>query len=201
MSNTAYHLYVVSFSVGKESGIAMVAAPDDKTAVQILKNSGSRCGFGYTVQQTRDIGMTCCCEYGLLMESFVNAKEAYSAILNAANKLQGPQGLQGEQGLRGPQGAAGPRGERGYSAYELAVRLGFIGTLDEWIYSLKGAKGDQGETGPQGEKGEKGDMGPQGGAVWPDIYVDNNMWIHFVESDHQLSDRVEFENGYIKILA
>lgn len=29
-----------------------------------------------------------------------------------------------------------PKGERGYSAYEIAVQQGFIGTEEEWIASL-----------------------------------------------------------------
>ena len=52
---------------------------------------------------------------------------------------------------------------RGYSAYEVAVQEGFVGTKAEWLASLQGAtgpKGDQGvqgQTGPQGPKGDPGD--------------------------------------------
>lgn len=59
-------------------------------------------------------------------------------------------------------------GTRGYSAYEIAVRDGFIGTEEEWLASLKGEKGDIGETGPigpagpQGERGLTGETGPKG---------------------------------------
>ena len=42
---------------------------------------------------------------------------------------------------------------RGYSAYEVAVQEGFVGTKAEWLASLQGA------TGPQGPKGDKGDPG------------------------------------------
>lgn len=45
------------------------------------------------------------------------------------------------QNLRGPAGLAGPQGE---SAYELAVRFGYEGTLEEWIASLKGERGTRG---------------------------------------------------------
>ena len=93
MSSTAYHLYVISFTVGSESGLALVAANDEKTAFQILKNGGSRCHDGYRLVQTRDLGMSTCCTYGLLMESFVNALEAYAAILQAADHfLKGDPG-------------------------------------------------------------------------------------------------------------
>ena len=64
---------------------------------------------------------------------------------------------------------------RGYSAYEVAVQEGFVGTKAEWLASLHGAtgpKGDQGvqgQTGPQGPKGDTGATGPQGetGATGP----------------------------------
>ena len=83
----AFHLYVISFTVGKEAGLAMVAAQDEKSAFQILKNGGSRYCEGYSLIQTRDIGMTTSCTYGLLLESFVNAKEAYDAIVEAAQRI------------------------------------------------------------------------------------------------------------------
>ena len=57
---------------------------------------------------------------------------------------------------------------RGYSAYQVAVSQGFVGTEEEWLASLKGPQGDQGIQGPQGiqgiqgEKGDKGDRGDDG---------------------------------------
>lgn len=76
----------------------------------------------------------------------------------------------------------------GYSAYEVAVNNGYVGTEAEWlaslhgqdgrdgvdgtvsfdqltpeqIASLKGEKGDRGETGPIGPQGPQGEAGPQG---------------------------------------
>ena len=89
----AFHLYVISFTVGAESGLAMVAAQDEKSAFQILKNGGSRHCDGYSLVQIRNIGMSTNCHYGLLMESFVNALEAYNAILSAANHfIKGDKG-------------------------------------------------------------------------------------------------------------
>lgn len=41
-------------------------------------------------------------------------------------------------------------------AYELAVKSGFEGTLEEWLASLKG---EQGEPGPKGDKGDTGTDG------------------------------------------
>lgn len=42
---------------------------------------------------------------------------------------------------------------RGYSAYAIAVELGFEGTVEEWIASLKGEKGDRGNPGYTPQKG------------------------------------------------
>ena len=36
----------------------------------------------------------------------------------------------------------GMRGARGYSAYEIAVQEGYVGTESEWLASLKGDEGD-----------------------------------------------------------
>lgn len=55
--------------------------------------------------------------------------------------------------------------EAGWSAYEIAVQNGFIGTESEWLASLvgpQGAQGPQGIQGPQGVKGDTGDTGPMG---------------------------------------
>lgn len=41
----------------------------------------------------------------------------------------------------------------GYSAYEVAVQEGFVGTEQEWLASLKG---DTGNTGPTGADGDDG---------------------------------------------
>ena len=54
------------------------------------------------------------------------------------------------RGLQGAQGATGP------SAYKLAVRGGYKGTLRQWLASLKGPKGNTGATGP----GSTGPAGP-----------------------------------------
>ena len=59
---------------------------------------------------------------------------------------------------------------RGYSAYEVAVQEGFVGTKAEWLASLhgetgpQGEKGDQGVQGQTGPKGDTGETGPQGPA-------------------------------------
>lgn len=54
-------------------------------------------------------------------------------------------------------------GARGYSAYEVAVQNGFVGTEEEWLASLKGDKGDPGDTfdelTPEQKAEIKGDTG------------------------------------------
>jgi hypothetical protein len=87
----------------------------------------------------------------------------------------GPAGPAGETGATGP---AGPAGADGESAYELAVQQGYVGTLDAWLLSLKGADGrdgidgavgPMGPAGPAGETGATGATGPMGpqGEVGP----------------------------------
>ena len=51
----------------------------------------------------------------------------------------------------------------GLSAYDIAVKNGFVGTEQEWLDSLhNGPKGPQGDPGPPGPEGPKGEQGPQG---------------------------------------
>lgn len=52
--------------------------------------------------------------------------------------------LSGAQGIKGENGAIGERGESGFSAYQLAINNGFVGTVTEWLEFLKGEKGDTG---------------------------------------------------------
>ena len=59
----------------------------------------------------------------------------------------------------------GDIGDTGLSAYELALQVGFVGTLEEWIASLKGAKGEQGLQGIQGEQGIQGLKGDEGNRI------------------------------------
>lgn len=92
-------------------------------------------------------------------------------VKNGNNGEQGPKGDAGEQGPKGDPGEQGPKGDKGdtgevgndgLSAYEIAVKNGYIGTEPEWLSSLKGDTGEIGATGPQGIQGEKGDVGEQG---------------------------------------
>jgi hypothetical protein len=110
---------------------------------------------------------------------------------------QGPKGDTGETGQTGATGAQGEQGVQGYngfSAYQVAVIDGFVGTEAQWLASLVGP---QGEAGPKGDTGDTGPEGPQGtdihfagsvatvedlptGAAQNDAYIvdaDGNLWV------------------------
>ena len=59
----------------------------------------------------------------------------------------------------GSNGTNGKDGENGLSAYELAVQEGFIGSLTEWLESLKGNDGKDGTDGVNGQDGINGKDG------------------------------------------
>lgn len=56
----------------------------------------------------------------------------------------------------------GEKGENGKSAYELAVENGYVGSINEWLISLKGENGSIGQQGIQGIKGDTGENGANG---------------------------------------
>lgn len=85
------------------------------------------------------------------------------------------------KGVQGPPGSGGGGesipGPQGLSAYQVAVEDGFLGSVSDWLASLKGEpgangrdgldgapgpKGDPGDPGLPGAKGDRGDEGPQG---------------------------------------
>ena len=59
-------------------------------------------------------------------------------------------------------GGTETQGKDGLSAYQIAVKNGFIGTEEEWLEGLKGQDGVNGKDGINGKDGEKGDKGEQG---------------------------------------
>ena len=86
--------------------------------------------------------------------------------------------LVGQKGDKGEKGDTGEAGSDGKSAYELACEGGYIGTVQDWLVSLKGVDGksayelavENGYSGTEtswlaslkGEKGDKGDKGDTG---------------------------------------
>ncbi len=140
------NFYVISFSVAKDSGLALVVAENERSAIEHLRHSGKYNGCSaYSIINTRCLGSYCGCEYGLIYESFSNALVAFQAI-------------------------------------------------ESVLLKIKGEKGDK------GDKGNPGPVGPQGGVVWPEMYVDDDLWLHILEPESQLSDRLYFEDGWLKII-
>ena len=60
--------------------------------------------------------------------------------LRGAKGEKGDQGEKGEKGDIGETGSVGGQGRQGYSAYEIAVSMGFEGTEEEWALSLNPAE-------------------------------------------------------------
>lgn len=95
----------------------------------------------------------------------IDRVESRILTLESKGAIQGPKGDTGEQGPKGdvgPQGPQGQAGENGKNAYQVAVDNGFVGTVTEWLSSLKGEKGLRGNDGAQGEQGMRGVPGPKG---------------------------------------
>lgn len=144
MSQNCIHLFVISFTVGAESGIALVAASDERTAIQILKSQSGHGCKSLVINKTRNIGLTSSCSFGLLMESYVNAKEAYDAIMKAANKLIGNDGKSagfGEATAESDSGTGVPSVDVTTSGPDTAKNFHFS------FHNIKGEKGDKGESG------------------------------------------------------
>ena len=108
---------------------------------------------------------------------------------------QGPKGDKGDPGAPGKDGAQGPKGDKGDpgdSAYQLAQSIGFKGTLNDWLASLKGADGPQGPAGPKGDKGDPGTTGKDAPKVTSVNYKDNKLIFNFddgktIETDFKIA--------------
>lgn len=68
--------------------------------------------------------------------------------------VEGKDGLPGKDGEKGLPGKDGLPGTDGKSAYELHKSLGYEGTLEEWLKSIKGQRGEQGSSGRDGSDGK-----------------------------------------------
>ena len=73
---------------------------------------------------------------GYVSTSGVVDSIATASNLRGEQGAQGIQGEQGEQGIQGEQGLGGEKGEQGFSAYDIAVLEGFVGTEEEYLVSL-----------------------------------------------------------------
>ena len=108
-------------------------------------------------------------------------------------------------------------GEAGESAYEIAVRNGFVGDEAAWLESLKGEPGVQGEKGADGTNGEMGTDGKPGapGKSAYDLAKEYGLtnaateaeWIASLQGEDGVDGEVNFdtltfgvdENGYLTI--
>ena len=66
-------------------------------------------------------------------------------------------------------------GPAGLSAYQIAVKDGFIGTEEEWLSSLKGDRGETGATGQPGPQGLPGRDGAVQYTAGDNITIENNV--------------------------
>lgn len=82
----------------------------------------------------------------------------------------------------------GAKGNPGKSAYQVAVDNGFVGTVEEWLASLKGEQGEQGERGLRGATGAKGDKGDKGdpGISYVSLQDEYDAWHTLHPSDDVL---------------
>jgi len=99
------------------------------------------------------------------------------------------------KGPRGQRGKIGIQGETGDSAYQLARKGGFEGTLDEWLSSLKGERGPRGPIGPMGLTGAPG-IGINGldGRDGQDAPVVTEVEI-VQKAEDEIAIRFEFSDG------
>lgn len=88
--NEERYLFGLSFTVGSNTGIALVVASSERQAFQLLKNSGRyNCSPDkYTLIQSRNLGLSSCLPYELLFEEYTNAKVVYDAFLKLADKFK-----------------------------------------------------------------------------------------------------------------
>lgn len=109
-----------------------------------------------------------------IRNGFEGTEDEWLASLKGETGDQGPkgntgdQGIQGEKGDVGEQGIQGDPGPSGASAYDIAVKNGFVGTETEWLASLKGEKGDPGTSSSSG--------GGSGAAYITETYNDDSKW-------------------------
>ena len=88
------NLYILSFNVGGDSGLAIISANKDSDAIQILKNSGKYHGqpLDYVIHNYVRLGEVPDVKPGLLLESYNNALGAYELFENSVKWIKGDVG-------------------------------------------------------------------------------------------------------------
>ena len=146
------HLYVASFTAGGDSGLALMAASSERTAISILKNSGRYNGepSKYSIIQIRDIGLSSGLATELLLESYINALVAYDAIMSVVNKYVGPKGDKGDKGDPVKLKEVDAEVDPNIGTPEVTVTMTGDDFEKSLVFSFKNLKGDTGPIGPTG---------------------------------------------------
>lgn len=86
MSDQKLSLYVLSFSVDLNTGLALVSAENETKAFSVLRNSGlyNASPNKYVLNETQYIGTSHSMCYGLLYEAYTNAEVVYEAFKRLA---------------------------------------------------------------------------------------------------------------------
>ena len=94
----------------------------------------------------------CACQTDTVQKNGIDGKDG----VNGADGADGKNGIDGKDGIDGENGKDGQNGKdgiNGKSAYDLAVENGFVGTVEEWLDSLKGSNGNDGQSPYVGSNG------------------------------------------------
>ena len=148
-----------------EQGIQGIAGKDGESAYQIaVRNgySGTEKEWIDSLKAVAGEGISGESAYQIAVRyGYVGSETEWLASLVGRRGETGPQGPQGDRGLTGPigpkgdkgntgdTGPAGPTGPNGDSAYEVAVKNGYIGTESEWLATLKAEGGGSGTVNPE----------------------------------------------------
>ncbi len=81
-----------------------------------------------------------------VQEGFTGTLTEWLNSLKGADGKDGADGVNGKNGADGKDGRDGADGKDGLSAYEIALKNGFVGTESEWLESLKGKDGANGNS-------------------------------------------------------
>ena len=145
-------------------------------------------GFQYLEQRDRNNEIT---KQGIVSKEspFITGMNdgIYDVIAENFRWLYDNRGTGGGSGDGGSgSGAVGRDGRDGKSAYEIALKNGYVGSEYQWLLSLKGEKGDKGDKGEPGKDG----VNATGKSVY-EIAVENG----FVGSEKDFVDSLKGKDG------
>ena len=92
MGNCNNHLYVISFTAGGDSGIALLAACSESEAIQLLRVNGKKKEVPetYSIVEIVDIGLSVATGSGLIIESYVNAVSVFREVIDKLTPSDNP---------------------------------------------------------------------------------------------------------------